>query len=93
MAAKVRINITIDQETIRLADRAARRRKTSRSEFIRAAVREVATNHEAESEEEARRKRQWEAYKGLRRVARKLGDWPAEKIVHDWRYRLVGKNK
>jgi Arc/MetJ-type ribon-helix-helix transcriptional regulator len=91
MPAKIRVNITIDPETLRLADRAAGRRRISRSEFIRTAVREMARNHKLESQEEASKKRRWEAYEGLRRIARKLGDWPAEKIVHDWRYRLVDK--
>ena len=63
-AVMVRINITFDHETLRLANRAARRRRTSRSEFIRDAVR-----------------------------AEEAGNWPATKIVHDWRYRLVNENK
>ncbi len=87
MAAKKRVNITIDSETLRLADREARRRKTSRSEFFRAAAREAAVNHERNVQVEARRKRQREAVKGMRRLAHKAGDWPAEKILHAWRHR------
>ena len=88
MAAKVRINVTFDQETLRLADREARRRRTSRSELIRIAVRAAALNHKRESEEAAQRERRRAAIEGIRRIAHKLGDWPAEQIVHDWRYRL-----
>jgi len=39
MAASKRVCITVDAETLRLADREARRLKISRNEFIRAAVR------------------------------------------------------
>lgn len=87
----VRVNITFDRETLRLADREARRRKTSRSDFIREAVRTVAANHERAAEEAALRERRRKAMEGIRRIARKLGDWPAEKIVHDWRYRLKSR--
>ncbi len=81
MAAKVRVNITIDSETLRLADREARRRKTSRSALIRAAVREVAANHERELDEEARKKRQREAAEAMDRLAHEFGNWPADKIL------------
>ncbi len=75
---------------LRLADRVARRQKTSRSEFIRAAVREGATNREREFGEEARRKRQREAVETMDRIAHNLGNWPAEEVPHAWRYRLAG---
>ena len=88
MAAKTRVNISIDRETLRLADREARRRKISRSELIRAALREMAANHERESEEQARRKRQQEAVEGMQRLAQKAGSWPAVELLHAWRYRL-----
>lgn len=88
MGKKVRINITVDRETLRLADREAHRRKTSRSEFIRLAVRAAATDHDRESDEEASRERQRRAIEGIRRIAHKLGDWPAVEVLHEWRYRL-----
>jgi metal-responsive CopG/Arc/MetJ family transcriptional regulator len=81
MAHSIRINITVDRETLRLADREARRQKTSRSEFIRKAVRDQAEGRRRESEEEARRKRQARAIEGLNRLAQQFGDWPAEQIV------------
>ncbi len=93
MAAKKRLNITIDEETLRLADRAALRRKTSRSEFMRDAVREAAANQERESQKQARRGRQRKAIEAMNRLARKAGSWPAVKILHAWRYRLEGKKK
>ncbi len=93
MAAKRRINITIDEATLRLADRAARRRKSSRSEFIRAAVREVAANHQRESEDAARRMRQREAIETMDRLAHEAGDWPAEKILRAWRHRWDNKRR
>ena len=85
----VRVNITFDQETLRLADRAARRRRTSRSEFIRAAVRSEATRDDAASKELELRQQRREAIEGIRKIAKEAGSWPATKIVHDWRYRLV----
>lgn len=88
----VRVNISIDQETLRLADREARRRKMSRSELIRVAVREVAEDGTRVAEEETRRRRQREAAEALDRFARKVGDWPAEEILRSWRYRLEGKH-
>jgi metal-responsive CopG/Arc/MetJ family transcriptional regulator len=84
---KNRINITIDDETLRVADRAARRRKTSRSEFFRTAVRELARQQESNSEGEASRARQRAAVEGIRQLARKAGNWPAVELLHAWRYR------
>ena len=86
----VRVNITFDQETLRLADREARRRKTSRSDFIRSAIRSVAKGNDQAVEEAALRERRRKAIEGIRRVAHKLGDWPAEQILHDMRHRLAG---
>lgn len=51
MARSIRINITIDREALRLADREAHRQKTSRRESIRKAVRAQA---ECQQEEERR---------------------------------------
>jgi Arc/MetJ-type ribon-helix-helix transcriptional regulator len=91
MGSKVRINITVDAETVRLADRLARRRKTSRSAVLREGVRALAENQARETEDAARRERQREAIRGIRKIAHHLGDWPATQIVHAWRYRLEGK--
>ncbi len=89
----VRINITFDQETLRLADREARRRKTSRSEFIRDAVRAEATKCDAAGQEQELRQQRHEAFQAIRKIAKEAGSWPATKIVHDWRYRLVNEKK
>lgn len=88
MSGKMRINITIDPETVRLADRLARRRKTSRSAVLREGVRALVESQNREAEEEASREQRRKAVQEIRRLAHKLGDWPAEQIVHDWRYRL-----
>ncbi len=87
MAHCIRINITVDRETLRLADREARRQKTSRSEFIRKAVREQAQSLRHEFEEEERRQRQARAIEGLNRLAKQFGDWPAEQILRESRDR------
>lgn len=87
----VRVNITFDRETLRLADREARRRKTSRSDFIRNAVRAAAKEYDQEAEEAARRERRLKAIEGIRHMAQKLGDWPAEQILHDMRHRVEGE--
>ena len=89
MSAKTRINITVDPETLRLADREARRRRTSRSEFIRAAVHAEATRNDAAGKEQALRQQRHEAFQAIRKIAKEAGNWPAARIVHDWRYRLV----
>ena len=89
----VRINITFDQETLRLATREARRRRTSRSEFIRDAVRAEATRYVAAAQEQALRKQRHEAFQAIRKIAKEAGSWPATKIVHDWRYRLTNEKK
>jgi metal-responsive CopG/Arc/MetJ family transcriptional regulator len=86
----VRVNITFDRETLRLADREAHRRKTSRSDFIRSAIRSVATENVRALEEAALCERRRKAIEGIRRIAHKLGDWPAEKILHDMRHRVTG---
>lgn len=89
----MRINITIDDETIRLADRLAGRWKVSRSAIMRQGVRALAENQARTAEEEARRERRRKTVREIARTARQLGDWPAEKIVHDWRYRLGGERR
>jgi metal-responsive CopG/Arc/MetJ family transcriptional regulator len=81
MAARTRINITFDEETLRLADREARRRKTSRSEFIRSAIRSAAEHDQRAAQEAAVRKRRLKAIAGMNRLAQKFGDWPAEQIL------------
>jgi len=85
----VRVNITFDLETLRLADRAARRRKTSRSDFVRSAVRTVANGEAVAAQEQELRVRRHKAIQEIRKIAKEAGNWPAVKIVHDWRYRLV----
>ena len=90
MSAKTRINITVDRETLRLADREARRRKTSRSDFIRGAIRFVAKENDQSIEEAALRERRRKAIEGMNRLAQKFGDWPAEQILYDMRHRREG---
>jgi len=89
----VRVNITFDRETLRLADGAARRRKTSRSDFIRSAVRTVATGEDSAAQEQELRERRRRAFATIRKTAKEIGHWPAAKIVHDWRYRLVKEGR
>jgi len=89
----VRINITFDHETLRLANREARRRRTSRSGFIRDAVRAEATRSDAAGQEQQLRQQRHEAFQAIRKIAKEAGSWPTTKIVHDWRYRLVGEKK
>jgi metal-responsive CopG/Arc/MetJ family transcriptional regulator len=88
MAVKTRINISMDPKTLRLADRLARRRKSSRSEILRRGVESLAAAELRDSEEAAMRDQRRKAISGIREIARKMGDWPAERILHDWRYRL-----
>ena len=87
MAAKKRVNITIDPETLRIADRVARRRNVSRSELIRTAIRQSADAQIRQDETEARRKQQREAIDTMDRLARKAGKWPSTEILRQWRYR------
>jgi len=93
MAAKVRVNITVDPQTLRLADRLARARKISRSALIRETLREAAANHQREEEQLAARETRRKAIEGIRAIAHQMGDWPAEQILHDWRYRLTKDGK
>lgn len=71
MAAQKRICITVDAETLRLADREARRLKTSRNEFIRAAVRSEVKS--AAAQEEDGRQHEQRANLGIRKIAKKAG--------------------
>jgi len=86
----VRVNITFDRETLRLADREAHRRKTSRSDFVRSAIRSVAKESDRAVEEAALRERRRKAVEGIRHMAHKFGDWPAEQILHDMRHGFEG---
>ena len=85
----VRVNITFDRETLRVADREARRRKTSRSDFIRRAVLAEAARDDTTRKEQELRQQRREAIEGIRKIAKEAGSWPTTKIVHDWRYRLM----
>lgn len=82
----VRISITIDRETLRLADREARRTKSSRSDIIRIAIRSAVKESEQAPDEAAVRIRQRKAIAAMNRLARKFGDWPAQQILHNMRY-------
>jgi Arc/MetJ-type ribon-helix-helix transcriptional regulator len=77
MGAKVRINVTIDRETIRIADRLARARKTSRSAVLREGVHALVEAQARETEEQARAKRQRRGTEAMDRLAHQFGDWPA----------------
>jgi metal-responsive CopG/Arc/MetJ family transcriptional regulator len=77
----VRVGITFDRETLHLADREARRRKTSRSDFIRSAIRSAAKENEQALGEAAVLERRRRAIEGMKRLAQKFGDWPAEKFL------------
>ena len=88
MRAKTRINITVDRETVHLADRLARRMKTSRSAVMREGVRALAETKAREVDDQTRCLKQREAFGRILRFAHEAGDWPAERIVRAWRDRL-----
>ncbi len=77
----MRINITVDRDTIRKADRLARRRKTSRSAVMREGVEVLDSLEAQEVEVNARRQRQRRAADAMDRLARDFGDWPADAIL------------
>lgn len=83
----MRINISVDARTIRLADRLARRRKISRSAVLRQGVQALAENQMREAEEKALRESRRQAANDMDRLARKFGDWPAERILREARDR------
>ena len=87
MATKTRINVTFDPETLRLADREARRRRTSRSDRRCNAVRAFASEHEKEQAEAERLARQRKAVATMDRLAHQFGNWPAENILRTARDR------
>jgi len=89
----MRVNITFDPETLRLADREARRRRTSRSEFIRDAIRAEATRRDVAEKQQHLSQQRHEAIQAIKKIAEEAGSWPTTKIVHDWRYRLVKENQ
>ena len=90
MATKTRVNITVDPQTLRLADRLARARKISRSAVLREGIYSLASEHEKRQAEAARLERQKEAVATMDSLAQKAGDWPAVEILHAWRYRSHG---
>ncbi|MGO8735718.1 MAG: hypothetical protein ACLQVM_23325 [Terriglobia bacterium] len=93
MAAKTRVNITVDLKTLRLAVRLARARKTSRSAVLREGVLALAENQANQLAEKERCDRQRRAAEAMDRLAHKFGDWPAERILRAARDRwLVPEN-
>ena len=93
MGAKVRINITIDRETVREADRLARARKCSRSAVLREGVHALAETQARAAEEQARTLRRRRAAKAMDRLAHQFGDWPAEKILRSARDRWLARQE
>lgn len=77
----MRINITVDRDTIRLADRMARRMKASRSAVMRAGVLALLGQEAREAEATARRERQRRAAEAMDRLAREFGDWPDDALL------------
>lgn len=77
MARSIRINITIDRE--------ARRQNTSRSAFIRTAVRIQAERRKQRAGDDEQRQRRQRAIEGMERLAHHFGDWPAEDILGEFR--------
>ena len=91
MSEKTRVNITIDPQTLRLADRLARARKTSRSAVLRKRVHALAENQANQLSQKERCDRQRRAVEAMDRLAHKFGDWPAERILRASRDRWVAK--
>ena len=81
MARKVRVNITVDSQTLRLAARLARARKISRSAVLREGVHALVESQAHQAEEQALRASQRRASESMDRLAHKFGDWPAERIL------------
>jgi len=71
----------MDEETLALADRAARRRRTSRGAFVCSAARAFAEGGRRAAQEAALLERRKKAIEGIRRISHKLGDWPAQEIL------------
>jgi len=69
MAAQKRVCITVDEGTLRLADREARRLNISRNEFIRTAVR--AEVNSVATQNEHKRRQQHRAIAGIRNIVKK----------------------
>jgi Arc/MetJ-type ribon-helix-helix transcriptional regulator len=93
MAAKTRVNITVDSQTLRLADRLARARKISRSAVLREGVHALAENQANQVAEQVRRDRQHRAAETMDRLANKFGDWPAEELLRAARDRWQSPKK
>ncbi len=74
MATKTRVNITVDFETLRLADQLAHARNISGSAILREGIRALAENQLRQSAERKRRERQLRAAAAMDRLAHKLGD-------------------
>lgn len=93
MAAKTRVNITVDSKTLRLADRLARARKISRSAVLRDGVHALADLQANELAERARRERQLRAAGTMDRLATKFGSWPATDALRATRERWATLKK
>ena len=81
MAGKTRVNITVDSQTLRLADRLARAGKVSRSAILREGVHALAERRANQAAERVFRDRQKRAAEAMDRLAHKFGDWPAQELL------------
>ena len=88
MPAKLRVNVTVDAETLRLADHLTRARKISRNAVFREGVHAPAENQARQVEERALRESQRRAAATMNHLAHKFGDWPAGQILHNMHYPL-----
>jgi hypothetical protein len=87
------VNITVDSQTLRLADRLARARKISRSAVLREGVHALAENQANQAAEQVHRDRQRRAAETMDRLAHKFGDWPAEQLLRAARDRWQSPKK
>jgi len=93
MATKTRVNITVDPQTLRLADRLAHSRKTSRSAILREGVHVLAESQANQAAEQVRRERQRRAAEAMDKLAHKFGTWPAQELLRAARDRWQAPRK
>lgn len=85
MGRATKINITLSEEELSQIDDFAERRSSTRSSFIREAVKSYMERARTEEEEKRRRKRMQEAALDIRKLRKKAGDWDGVSEIRKWR--------
>jgi len=85
MGKITKINITLSEEELKKIDKFVKKESSTRSGFIREAVKHYMTEVEISEEERKKRERMKKAVTGIRKLRKKAGNWDGVSEIRKWR--------